>query len=468
MLDEKNMDRTDAMGRQFGEMKEQLLPPPALEKAVIKGVPYGKPVRTRVHVIRITKAVAAYVVGIALFLGMLVMLPGLFEGGDPIDPAGTNLSTSTEAVGDTTTSNPLQTTFVVPPIINYPDLGIPNVAPRDYESVGSPDPGTMSAAKEKEIKAAKAAKYGVTLDDVYVKFYANINEKYAVKIEVAGYEHGALYTVETVYGLRFASGNTNTMKIYTGGRFYSIPEAFTMGILSAREVQELYVITHYAETTPAIREQCAARYGGDPDDYFIRVMASGSHDNGETMWCLVYLYGDSIEVQSEPSSETVNGMKFCYPDSRKMEIYYEGKFYTMAEALDQGIISDWNVEECHYEHLERSAREPLTDAMEAEIQAAWQAEFGSALTWQKDGGSVRCYGSYSDRVVLFAEGEEEGEFELNVAGFRYKHTSAFEIYVYADGEFVDLEAAYANGLIDVNVLNFVGGVHHDYQKSLTQ
>ena len=84
MLDEKNLDRTDAMGRQFGEMKEQVLPPPALEKAVIEGVPYGKPVRTRVHVIRITKAVAAYVVGIALFLGMLVMLPGLFDGKSPV------------------------------------------------------------------------------------------------------------------------------------------------------------------------------------------------------------------------------------------------------------------------------------------------------------------------------------------------------------------------------------------------
>ena len=104
MLDEKNLDRTDAMGRQFGEMKEQLLPPPALEKAVIKGVPYGKPVRTRVHVIRITKAVASYVVGIALFLGMLVMLPGLFEGKSPVgsdsEKGTTTPSTPNEPVNE--------------------------------------------------------------------------------------------------------------------------------------------------------------------------------------------------------------------------------------------------------------------------------------------------------------------------------------------------------------------------------
>jgi hypothetical protein len=92
MLDEKNLDRTDAMGRQFGEMKKQVLPPPALEKAVIEGVPYGKPVLTRVHVLRITKAVAAYVVGIALFLGMVLVLPSLWEGKSPV---GTNPSQGT-------------------------------------------------------------------------------------------------------------------------------------------------------------------------------------------------------------------------------------------------------------------------------------------------------------------------------------------------------------------------------------
>lgn len=104
MLDEKNLDRTDAMGRQFGEIKEQVLPPAELEKAVIEGVPYGKPVRTRVHVIRITKAVAVYVVGIALFLGVLMMLPGLFDGKLPVgsdsEKGTTTPSTPNEPVNE--------------------------------------------------------------------------------------------------------------------------------------------------------------------------------------------------------------------------------------------------------------------------------------------------------------------------------------------------------------------------------
>lgn len=90
MFDEKNNDRTDEIGQRFGEIKKQVTPPSELEKAVAAGVPYGKRVSTRVHVLRFSKAMAAYVVGIALLLGVLVLLPRLGEGGEPVvqTPAG--------------------------------------------------------------------------------------------------------------------------------------------------------------------------------------------------------------------------------------------------------------------------------------------------------------------------------------------------------------------------------------------
>ncbi|MBO5778652.1 MAG: hypothetical protein J6R82_03695 [Clostridia bacterium] len=379
-----------------------------------------------------------------------------FQDGVTTTPTKPTDVTTTPAVTTTPDESAPNITYPEPP-----NLNIPNVAPRDYESVGSPNPGTMSAEKEAEIKAAKAAQYGVTLDDVYVKFYANINEKYAVKIEVAGYGHGDMVTVETVYGLNFSSGNTNTMKIYAYGQFYSIPDAYTKGVLSAREVQELYVITQYSGISSEIREKCALRYGGDPDDYFVRFMDSSSK------WCLVYLYGPSIQVTDEPASETVNGLKFCYPDSRKMEIFAEdGEFYTLTQAFEQGILDDWILQHViHYDHLERHAKDPLTDAMVAEIESAWQTAFGSALTWQNNGGNVRYYGSFAGLLVLFAEGAQEGEFELTVGGFRYKHTCEFELYVYSEGRFIDLATAYQDKLVDFNILNFIGGLHHEYSRA---
>ncbi len=89
MFDEKNIDRNDAIGQRFGEMKKQVLPPPALEKAVSAGVPYRTRVRTATHVKRFAKAVVTYVLCIALFLGALFLLPR-FLGGDPVpsDPVG--------------------------------------------------------------------------------------------------------------------------------------------------------------------------------------------------------------------------------------------------------------------------------------------------------------------------------------------------------------------------------------------
>ncbi len=93
MLDEKNnhQNESDPMKEQFGELKKQVLPPPALEKAVIEGSPYGRRPSPLLHVRRISKAAAAYVLGIALLLGMLVMLPHLWEGNTPVgsDPVNT-------------------------------------------------------------------------------------------------------------------------------------------------------------------------------------------------------------------------------------------------------------------------------------------------------------------------------------------------------------------------------------------
>jgi hypothetical protein len=98
MLDEKNNHQTehDPIKEQFGEIKKQVLPPPALEKAVMEGMPYGRRVRTRVHVLRIAKATAAYVVGIALFLGMVLLLPSLWEGKSPVGTSGSDTVTTPE------------------------------------------------------------------------------------------------------------------------------------------------------------------------------------------------------------------------------------------------------------------------------------------------------------------------------------------------------------------------------------
>lgn len=333
MFDDKNIDRNDVIGRQLDEIKKQVTPPPALEKAVMAGVPYGKRVGTATHVFRFAKAVTAYVVGIALFLGALFLLPGLWKEKTPVgsDPVGS------DPVDGTTTKDEWKDCLL-------PEVAILNITPYDYESVGSPDPGTMSAEVEAEIKQAFAALHDrITAEDVTVNFIANINGKYAVQLDGKGMMHLGVYMVESVCGLTFVGGSPHAIKIYANGQLYSLSNAYEKGILSSREVQELYVISHYTTVSAEIREKCALRYGGKSDDYFVRIMQSRSRDGGKTVWYIVDLYGSSIPVTNKPTSEAMNEYLLNYANSRKLEVYYEGRFYTLTQALESGILEDSDI-----------------------------------------------------------------------------------------------------------------------------
>lgn len=438
MFDDKNIDRNDVIGRQLDEIKKQVTPPPALEKAVMAGVPYGKRVGTATHVFRFAKAVAAYVVGVALFLGVVMLLPRLFESGEPV-------------------GNPAATTDPAPP-----NLNLPNVIPHTYESVGSPERGTMSAEMEAEIKQAFADGYDdVTPDDVKVRFVANINGKYAIYLDVAGWMHLTAVTEEMVYGLNFISSNSNTMKIYAYGRFYSLPDAYTKGVLSAREVQELYVVSHYTAKSQEMREKCALRYGAASDDFFVRFIENGSTD-GEN-WYAVYLYGP-FEVRDEITVERVDKREFYYSSTRTMEIYYQGEFYTLSQAFENGIVDDFDLWVLYEEHLELCAYEPLSAGMDARIKVDWQSSYGDELVWENDGGHFRYYGTYRDCVVLFQPTSDEAVTVLKVGEFRFEYMNTFNIFVYHNGEFTDLQAAYQNGLIDYDTLNVLAGVHYEFNR----
>lgn len=343
MSERKNIDRADEMGRQLGEIQKQVLPPPALERAVIEDIPYGQRVRTATHIKRFAKAVAAYVVGVALFLGVVMLLPGLWEEKTPVgsdsvgsDPVGSD-PVGSDPVDGTTTKDEWKDCLL-------PEVAILNITPYDYESVGSPDPGTMSAEVEAEIKQAFAALHDrITAEDVTVNFIANINGKYAVQLDGKGMMHLGVYMVESVCGLTFVGGSPHAIKIYANGQLYSLSNAYEKGILSSREVQELYVISHYTTVSAEIREKCALRYGGKSDDYFVRIMQSRSRDGGKTVWYIVDLYGSSIPVTNKPTSEAMNEYLLNYANSRKLEVYYEGRFYTLTQALESGILEDSDI-----------------------------------------------------------------------------------------------------------------------------
>ena len=61
-------------------------------------------------------------------------------------------------------------------------------------------------------------------------------------------------------------------------------------------------------------------------------------------------YGNSVAIYfhtsgayETPAEEEVAGVSFKYPDSRTIKIWNNGKFYKMAEAYDEGLISKYDV-----------------------------------------------------------------------------------------------------------------------------
>lgn len=100
--DNRNFPENDPLKGKFDGIDKGVRAPADLKQAAKTGVPLRKngAVSTAVHVKRFGKAIAVYALGIMLFLGVVAILPGLWES-DPIDSPGMNVTT-TDALTDGT------------------------------------------------------------------------------------------------------------------------------------------------------------------------------------------------------------------------------------------------------------------------------------------------------------------------------------------------------------------------------
>ena len=82
--DKEMQNQNDVLEKLFDGIGDQMLPPPELEKAVIRGMTYHGRVSAGVHVRKITGAIVAYAVCVLLMLGALTLLPKLFDTYPPV------------------------------------------------------------------------------------------------------------------------------------------------------------------------------------------------------------------------------------------------------------------------------------------------------------------------------------------------------------------------------------------------
>lgn len=115
MLNEPKLNRNDSLGVLLRSAYSKMNPPPALEKAVISGIPYTPRANTAIHVRRFAKAIVSYALCIVLLIGGVYLASQLMGGIEPI------FSSSSKAT--TTVSEPATTTE---PDVTRPDSTDPS------------------------------------------------------------------------------------------------------------------------------------------------------------------------------------------------------------------------------------------------------------------------------------------------------------------------------------------------------
>ena len=94
MLNEPNIDRNDSLGVLLRSAYSKMNPPPALESAVISGIPYAPRVNTALHVRRFAKAIASYAICVILLIGGVYFASQLMGETGPFATSPSEVSTA--------------------------------------------------------------------------------------------------------------------------------------------------------------------------------------------------------------------------------------------------------------------------------------------------------------------------------------------------------------------------------------
>lgn len=189
----RNNQQPDALDERIHGLRNGLNASSRLKEAAISGEWIAPTVQTRTHVWRFAKAVVAYALGVMLLLGVVTVLPAIWES-DPVSSPGT----TTEPIAKT-------------PI-------------------------------EQEITSAYAKQFGKDENKLSVRIVAEYDGVYAVYVDEDGFAYEDEMIEEVVHFYPFRYTNTQTMSIYKDGRIYTLPEAYEAGVFPADMVLDLYLL----------------------------------------------------------------------------------------------------------------------------------------------------------------------------------------------------------------------------------
>ena len=198
----------------------------------------------------------------------------------------------------------------------------------------------------------------------------------------------------------------------------------------------------------------------------------GSYDGA-----VAVMLNGAFDFIPEVRVDKVADSEIYYAYGTSIQVWKDGKFFTMREAYEQGILTAEQVAEIanahSYSEKLNNCILDLNDITKEAIEDAF-AEDGdrNRITWfdiNEENGEwdgVRCYGSFESCIILFEPGDLTVESEITVADSKFEYPNSFGLYGYYDGELYTLSEAFENGYISKDEVAVVAERHRTVQRHI--
>ncbi len=394
MFDRNETERDDALQGLFGEIGEGMAPPAALVRAVKGGVYLNPAAKRGTHVWKFAKAVVGYALGVMLFLGAILLLPKLWEDGEP------------------TVGTPSDTT-----------------APADDTKPFGPP-----AELREEIEAAWLKEYGSPL-----KWWYEYSSNSGYGVRCYGTYNGCTVlfektdltavTTKRIAGYAFTCGNSFILCVYRDGEFKNLAEAYDDGWISAEDVgraaerhEKFTGIDWNEREIQSIIAAYAKQFGKDEEKLSVQIVGRYGIVRAVYVYEEGAYYPDEDTLTHGGRIEDVYGLEFSYLHTPVLLIYRtEDKFYSLSDAAEQGVIAKENVRELYITHnfaaLDFKERVYCTATLQDEffqnqIVIAVYPEFNGYLYTPSDFTDIGC--------VAVEEVAGDGALSSNGEAARYR------------------------------------------------
>lgn len=195
----------------------------------------------------------------------------------------------------------------------------------------------MQAYEAKYPKAGKASVinyYGKYGSSVLVAMIAGANEGFSQ----------ALWT-ETVGGYHIEYCDGNRICVLSEGEFYTLTEAYKGGYLSIRDIadiyakhREFYPYLYESEVEKLLSAAYEAKYPNAGKASVINDY--GKYGSGALV---AEIAGANEEFSQAEWTETVAGCEIKYSSGNRIRVLYEGEFYTLTEAYENGCLTSEDI-----------------------------------------------------------------------------------------------------------------------------